>query len=87
MAENNPYITSFILFRETDDAHEMESHIAQGLKNLDGSKKMSYDAYKNLGTANAAAVKAQASQIIGQDVNALVTTRTFLSRKGWFLND
>ncbi len=87
MAENNPYISSFILFRETDDAHEMESHIAQGLKNLDGSKKMSYDAYKNLGTANAAAVKAQASQIIGQDVNALVTTRTFLSRKGWFLND
>ncbi len=87
MAENNPYISSFILFRETDDAHEMESNIAQGLKNLDGSKKMSYDAYKNLGTANAAAVKAQASQIIGQDVNALVTTRTFLSRKGWFLND
>jgi hypothetical protein len=87
MAENNPYITSFILFRETDDAHEMESHIAQGLKNLDGSKKMSYDAYKNLGTGNAAAVKAQASQIIGQDVNALVTNRTFLSRNGWFLND
>ncbi|MBQ7658174.1 MAG: hypothetical protein IJS16_04245 [Butyrivibrio sp.] len=87
MAENNPYISSFILFRETDDAHEMESHIAQGLKNLDGSKKMSYDAYKNLGTANAAAVRAQASQIIGQDVNALVTTRTFLSRNGWFLND
>ena len=22
-----------------------------------------------------------------KDVNALVTTRTFLSRKGWFLND
>lgn len=87
MAENNPYISSFILFRETDDAHEMESHIAQGLKNLDGSKKMSYDAYKNLGTANASAVRAQASQIIGQDVNALVTTRTFLSRNGWFLND
>ncbi len=87
MAENNPYISSFILFRETDDAHEMESHIAQGLKNLDGSRKMAYDAYKNLGTGNAAAAKAQASQIIGQDVDALVTTRTFLSRKGWFLND
>ncbi len=87
MAENNPYITSFILFRETDDAHEMESHIAQGLKNLDGSRKMAYDAYKNLGTSGAAAVKAQASQIIGQDVDALVTTRTFLSRKGWALSD
>ena len=87
MAENNPYITSFILFRETDDAHEMESHIAQGLKNLDGSKKMSYDFYKYLGTAQAATYKAKASEIIGHDVNALVTNRTFLSRGGWFLND
>ena len=87
MAENNPYISSFILFRETDDAHEMESHIAQGLKNLDGSKKMAYDFYKNLGTAGAAAYKAQASNIIGQNVDALVTNRTFLSRGGWFLND
>ena len=87
MAENNPYISSFILFRETDDAHEMESHIAQGLKNLDGSPKMSYDFYKYLGTAQAATYKAQASQIIGQDVDALVTNRTFLTRGGWFLND
>ncbi len=87
MAENNPYISSFILFRETDDAHEMESHIAQGLKNLDGSNKMAYDFYKNLGTANAATYKAQASTIIGQNVDALVTNRTFLSRNGWFLND
>lgn len=87
MAENNPYIKSFILFRETDDAHEMESHIAQGLKNLDGSRKMAYDFYKALGTANAAAYKDKASQIIGQNVDALVTSRTFLSRGGWFLND
>ena len=87
MAENNPYISSFILFRETDDAHEMESHIAQGLKNLHGSKKMSYDFYKNLGTANAATYKAQASSIIGQDVDSMVTNRTFLTRGGWFLND
>jgi hypothetical protein len=87
MAENNPYISTFILFRETDDAHEMESHIAQGLKNLDGSKKMSYDFYKNLGTANAQAYKDKASAIIGQSVDALVTNRTFMTRKGWFLND
>ncbi len=87
MAENNPYISSFILFRETDDAHEMESHIAQGLKNLDGSKKLAYDFYKNMGTANAAAYKAEASKIIGQDVDSLVTNRTFLSRTGWFLGD
>ncbi len=87
MAENNPYISSFILFREIDDAHEMESHIAQGLKNLDGSNKMAYDFYKNLGTANAATYKAKASEIIGQNVDALVLNRTFLSRNGWFLND
>ena len=87
MAENNPYISSFILFRETDDAHEMETNIAQGLKNLDGSHKKSYDFYKNLGTANAGPYKEQASQIIGQNIDALVTNRTFLSRGGWGLND
>ncbi len=87
MAENNPYISSFILFRETDDAHEMESHIAQGLKNLDGSHKMAYDFYKYLGTSQASTYKAQASQIIGYDVDSLVTNRTFLTRGGWFLND
>ncbi|MEE3493634.1 MAG: DUF5722 domain-containing protein [Butyrivibrio sp.] len=87
MAQNNPYITSFILFRETDDAHEMESHIAQGLKNLDGSKKQSYDAYKYMDTKEAGTYKAKASQIIGQDVDAMVANRTFMSRHGWFLND
>ncbi len=87
MAENNPYIHSFILFRETDDAHEMESHIAQGLKNLDGSRKKAYDFYKAMGTGNAAAYKEQASQIIGASVDGLVTSRTFLSRGGWGLND
>ncbi len=87
MAENNPYISSFILFRETDDAHEMETNIAQGLKNLDGSHKKSYDFYKYLGTAGAGPYKEQASQIIGQNIDALVTNRTFLSRGGWGLND
>ena len=38
-------------------------------------------------TANAAAYKAKASEIIGQNVDALVLNRTFLSRNGWFLND
>ena len=87
MAKSNPYITSFILFRETDDAHEMESHIAQGLKNLDGSKKQSYDAYKYMDTKEAGTYKAKASQIIGEDVDAMVANRTFRSRNGWFLND
>lgn len=87
MAANNPYIKSFILFRETDDAHEMESHIAQGLKNLDGSQKASYGAYKAMGTGAAAGYKAQAAQVTGMDIDAMVTQRTFMTRGGWFLND
>ena len=87
MAATNPYIKAFILFRETDDAHEMESHIAQGLKNLDGSHKMSYDFYKAMGTAQQETYKAKASAVIGADINSLVANRTFLTRNGWFLND
>ena len=87
MAANNPYITSFILFRETDDAHEMESHIAQGLKNIDGTEKLSYSFYKAMGTAQQEAYKAKASEIIGADINSLVANRTFMTRNGWFLND
>ena len=87
MAANNPYIKSFILFRETDNAHEMESHIAQGLKNLDGTPKMAYNYYKAMGTAQQETYKAQASAIIGADVNSMVANRTFLTRNGWVLND
>ena len=87
MAANNPYIKSFILFRETDNAHEMESHIAQGLKNLDGTPKMAYNYYKAMGTAQQETYKAQASAIIGADINSMVANRTFLTRNGWFLND
>ncbi len=87
MAANNPYIKSFILFRETDDAHEMESHIAQGLKRLDGTKKPAYDYYKAMGTAEQETYKSKASAIIGADINSLVANRTFLSRNGWNLND
>ena len=87
MASTNPYITSFMLFRETDNAHEMESHIAQGLKNLDGTPKLAYNYYKAMGTAEQENYKAKASEIIGADVNSLVSKRTFMSRNGWFLND
>ncbi|MCR5671886.1 MAG: hypothetical protein K6G10_12845, partial [Butyrivibrio sp.] len=87
MAQNNPYITSFILFRETDDAHEMESHIAQGLKNLDGSKKQSYDVYKYIDTNQAGTYKDKYSSVTGMNIDQMVTSRTFLTRGGWFLND
>ena len=87
MAATNPYITSFMLFRETDNAHEMESHIAQGLKNLDGTPKLAYNYYKAMGTVEQENYKAKASEIIGADINSLVANRTFMSRNGWFLND
>ncbi len=87
MAATNPYITSFMLFRETDNAHEMESHIAQGLKNLDGTPKLAYNYYKAMGTIEQENYKAKASEIIGADINSLVANRTFMSRNGWFLND
>ncbi len=87
VAANNPYITSFMLFRETDNAHEMESHIAQGLKNLDGSHKLAYNYYRAMGTIEQENYKQQASAIIGADINSLVANRTFMSRNGWFLND
>lgn len=87
MASANPYIKSFILFRETDNAREMESHIAQGLKHLDGTPKMAYNYYKAMGTAQQETYKAQASAIIGADINSMVANRTFLTRNGWFLND
>ena len=47
----------------------------------------SYDAYKYMDTKEAGTYKAKASKIIGQDVDALVANRTFMSRNGWFLND
>ena len=45
------------------------------------------DAYKYMDTKEAGTYKAKASQIIGQDVDALVANRTFMSRHCWFLND
>ena len=86
MAASNPHIDAFMLFREVDDAHEMQSNIAQGLKRPDGSQKPAYQIYKAMGTGGQAAAAAQASQIIGQDVNALVANRTMLLRGGWDLN-
>ena len=41
-----------MLFRQTDDAHEMESNLALGLYDLSGNRKPAYEIYKNLGTAN-----------------------------------
>ncbi len=82
MAATNPHIDSYILYREFDDAHEMQSHIAQGLKRTDGSIKPAYEVYKKMGTGAQVQAEATASQIIGQDVQYLVTNRVLQTRAG-----
>lgn len=81
-AASCPDVDAFMLFRQTDDAHEMESHLAMGLCDINGSKKPAYDIYKNLGTANEAAAKARASQIIGMDIDQMISQNIVWTRSG-----
>lgn len=81
-AASCPDVDAFILFRQTDDAHEMESHLALGLYDLNGNKKPSYEIYKSLGTANEAAAKARASEIIGMDIDQMISQNIMWTRGG-----
>ena len=75
-------VDSFILFRQTDDAHEMESHLALGLIDTEGNKKPAYEIYKNLGTANEVSAKARASEIIGMDIDKMISENIVWTRGG-----
>lgn len=79
-ARSLPDVDAFMLFRQVDDAQEMESYLAMGLKDLKGNKKPAYEIYKNLGTANEAAAKARASQIIGMDIDEMVNKKIIWTR-------
>ena len=81
-AASLPDVDSFMLFRQTDDAHEMESHLAMGLYDLNGNRKPAYSIYKNLGTANEGAVKARASEIIGMDIDQMISQNIVWTRSG-----
>lgn len=81
-AASLPDVDAFMLFRQTDEAHEMESHLALGLYDLDGNKKPAYEIYKNLGTENEAAAKARASEIIGMDIDEMIRERILWTRSG-----
>lgn len=81
-ATSLPDVDSFILFRQTDDAHEMESHLALGLIDTEGNKKPAYEIYKNLGTANEASAKARASEIIGMDIDRMISENIVWTRGG-----
>lgn len=81
-AASLPDIDAFMLFRQTDEAHEMESHLALGLYDLNGNKKPAYEIYKNLGTSNEAAAKARASEIIGMDIDQMISQNIIWTREG-----
>ncbi len=81
----NPYVDSFIYYRQTDSAHEIESRIAQGLETESGAHKMAYEFYKNIDGPDAAAYKAEASRIMGVNIDSLIGSRTPMTRagRGW----
>ena len=81
-AASLPDVDSFILFRQTDDAHEMASHLALGLIDTEGNKKPAYEIYKNLGTANEASAKARASEIIGMGLDKMIRENIVWTRGG-----
>ncbi len=81
-AASLPDVDAFMLFRQTDDAHEMESNLALGLYDLNGNKKPSYEIYKNLGTANEGIAKARASEIIGMDIDEMISNNIVWTRSG-----
>lgn len=81
-AASLPDVDAFMLFRQTDEAYEMESHLALGLYDLEGNKKPAYEIYKNLGTANEAAAKARASEIIGMDIDQMISEKILWTRSG-----
>lgn len=81
-AASLPDVDSFILFRQTDSAHEMTSYLALGLVDLNGNKKPAYDIYKNLGTANEPIAKKRASEIIGMDIDQMIAQNIVWTRPG-----
>ena len=81
-AASLPDVDAFILFRQTDDAHEMESNLALGLYDLNGNKKPAFDIYRDLGTANEAEAKERASEIIGMDIDQMISESIIWTRGG-----
>ncbi len=72
VAMNNSYIDGMILSREKDEAVEIAQGLANGLCNIDGSKKLSYSYYQNAADPT---IIAQASAIAGVDLTTCITPR------------
>lgn len=72
VAMNNSHIDGLILSRERDENIEIAQGLANGLLNTSNAKKMAYDYYKHAGDPT---YTAQASALIGVDLNSLITPR------------
>ncbi len=80
-AASLPDVDAFMLFRQTDEAFEMESHLALGLYDLEGNRKPSYEMYKKLGTENEGEAKERASEIIGMDIDEMIRDNIVWTRE------
>lgn len=79
-AAANEDIDSFMLYRQTDHAKEVESRIAQGLIDENGNRKPAYDYYKYIDTDQAQIYKEKASLIMGMNIDDLIGNRNFPTR-------
>lgn len=82
-ASQYPEIRGFILYRDVDEAGEVLQGLANGLKTLDGKRKLSWEFYRTVGTP--AFNHAKFKQITKYDIKTLVNT--WQTRQGWELDD
>ena len=82
-ASQYPEIRGFILYRDVDEAGEVSQGLANGLKTLDGKRKLSWEFYKTVGTP--AFNHAKFKQITKYDIKTLVNT--WQTRQGWELDN
>ncbi len=72
VAANNQFIDGMILSREMDDPGEIAQGLANGLCNVNDSKKLSYSFYQRAEDPN---IQAQASGLAGVDLNSKIVPR------------
>ena len=53
-----------------------------GLSDLDGNKKPAYEIYKNLGTVRENTAKDRASEIIGMNIDEMISNKIMWTREG-----
>ena len=74
-AEVNQHIDGIMICRELEDAYEVSQGLAFGLRHVDGTPKVSYTWYAQLGPPGQQAVLDAASSVMGQSIFNLLTPR------------